>query len=115
MPRYARQAGSSRRRSRPCASPQTISFIVGTPDPADQALIDATDRALQLGIKAAHSGAKLGDIGAAVGNFARSEGYGILADRGGHGVGRAMREEPHVPSAHTIAITDDGPLILTAP
>lgn len=142
-----------------------ISFIVGTPDPADQALIDATDRALQLGIKAAHSGAKLGDIGAAVGNFARSEGYGILADHGGHGVGRAMHEEPHVPnesragrgmklrsglviaiepmliadgtdgyyhdedgwtlrtisraraahSEHTIAITDDGPLILTAP
>jgi methionyl aminopeptidase len=40
----------------------------------------------------------MGDIGHAIGRDARRAGFGILADHGGHGIGRAMHEEPHVPN-----------------
>ncbi len=80
-----------------------ISFTVGThPDPAvgaaDLALIDATRRALDAGIAAAVPGARLGDIGHAIGSVARAAGYGLMADHGGHGIGRTMHEEPFVPN-----------------
>ena len=76
-----------------------ISYVVGpaeAADPADLALIDTTERALYAGIAAARPGKTLGDIGAAVAGVARPAGYGMLADHGGHGVGRAMHEPPHV-------------------
>ncbi|MFC3997656.1 type I methionyl aminopeptidase [Nocardiopsis sediminis] len=73
-----------------------ITFTVGTPDPADEALIDATRRALEAGIAAARAGARLGDIGHAIAGVARGEGYGMTADHGGHGIGRIMHEAPHV-------------------
>ncbi|MEU6642152.1 type I methionyl aminopeptidase [Saccharomonospora sp. NPDC046836] len=75
-----------------------ISFVVGTPDPRDLELIATTERALMAGIGAAQPGNRLGDIGAAIGAIGRRAGYGLLADHGGHGVGRAMHEEPHVPN-----------------
>jgi methionyl aminopeptidase len=78
-----------------------ISYVVGpaeSADPADLALIDTTERALYAGIAAARPGNTLGDIGAAVAGVARPAGYGMLADHGGHGVGRAMHEQPHVPN-----------------
>lgn len=142
-----------------------ISFIVGTMDPVDQALIDATDAALARGIEAARIGNKMGDLAYAIGGEAKRAGYGILADHGGHGIGRTMHAEPPVPnigrpgrgiklveglviaiepmlilggkddyyhdddewtlrssngrraahSEHTVAITADGPLVLTLP
>jgi methionyl aminopeptidase len=76
-----------------------FSVVVGdTPDPGDLALVDATERALQAGIAAARPGARLGDIGHAIANAARRGGYGMLADHGGHGVGRTMHEAPFVPN-----------------
>lgn len=146
------------------AGDAAISFIVGTARAEDEALIDATERALAAGIAAAQPGKKLGSIGFAVAHVARGEGYGLLADHGGHGIGRVMHEDPHVPNEaragrglkmkpglviaiepmlhaggsddyrhdpdgwtlrttdgsraahveHTVAITADGPIILTA-
>jgi methionyl aminopeptidase len=75
-----------------------ISFITGHSDPADVALIDTTERALQAGIAAACVGQRLGDIGHAISSVARGAGYGLLSNHGGHGVGRAMHEPPHVPN-----------------
>lgn len=142
-----------------------VSFIVGKEDPIDKKLIEDTERALHAGIDAAQPGAKMGDVGHAIGSIGRSLGYGLLADHGGHGVGRSMHEDPLVPNEgrsgrgwklrpglvialepmfilggsddywtdpdgwtlrtahgaraahaeHTIAITEDGPVILTAP
>ncbi|UGU28333.1 type I methionyl aminopeptidase [Mycolicibacterium smegmatis] len=139
------------------------SFVVGTPRPADLALIEATDAALAAGIEAARPGNTLGDIGHAISATVRDAGYALLADHGGHGIGHTMHEAPHVPnvgrrgegmklrpglviaiepmliadgtedyvhdpdgwtlrtatgaraahSEHTVAITDDGPRILT--
>ena len=43
-------------------------------------------------------GNTLGDVGHAISSAARGAGYGLLADHGGHGIGRTMHEDPHVPN-----------------
>ncbi|WP_037577659.1 type I methionyl aminopeptidase [Phaeacidiphilus oryzae] len=75
-----------------------ISFTVGTPRPADLALIDATRRALEAGIAAARPGNRIGDISHAIGAVARAARCGMPADFGGHGIGRRMHEDPGVPN-----------------
>jgi methionyl aminopeptidase len=74
------------------------SFVIGTPRPQDATLIAATDAALAAGIAAVRPGNTLGDIGYAIEKVARGAGYGMLADHGGHGIGRTMHEDPHVPN-----------------
>jgi methionyl aminopeptidase len=141
-----------------------VSFTIGEPAEADARLIATTEAALAAGIAAAVPGGRLGDISAVIGKVGRAGGYGISTDLGGHGVGRTMHEDPHIPNngkagrglrlaaglviaiepwfmagggddiyvdddgwtiktgdgsraahaEHTIAITDDGPVILTA-
>ncbi|WP_422770522.1 type I methionyl aminopeptidase [Plantactinospora sp. WMMC1484] len=73
-----------------------LSVIVGTPDPADLKLIEATEVALEAAITAAQPGGRLGDVSAAIGEVARSYGYGVNGEFGGHGIGRTMHEAPHV-------------------
>src|SRR3954447_6340844 len=139
-----------------------LSVVVGTPRPEDLDLIDTTTRALEAGIAAARAGSRIGDISAAIASVAHKAGLGINTDFGGHGVGRTMHGDPHVPNngragrgyplkpglviaiepwflqstdvvftdadgwtlrsgdgsrgahmEHTIAITEDGPVILT--
>ncbi|WP_392755919.1 type I methionyl aminopeptidase [Streptomyces sp. LN590] len=142
-----------------------ITFTVGTPRPGDLDLIDATQQALDAGIAAAQVGSRIGDISHAIDTVARKAGCGMPADFGGHGIGRRMHEDPHVPNRgrpgrgfplrhglvlaiepmlmaggqntyrtdidgwtlrttdgsraahieHTVAITDQGPRILTLP
>ena len=75
-----------------------ISFVVGEADPADTDLVDATEEALRAGIAAAVDGNRLGDISHAIAEVARARGYGLLADHGGHGIGREMHEDPFVPN-----------------
>ncbi|MCW2720972.1 MAG: methionyl aminopeptidase [Pseudonocardiales bacterium] len=81
-----------------CADSAFSIVVGGDPDPRDLALIDATERALAAGIAAVRPGAKLGDVGHAIETIARRAGFGMLADHGGHGVGRSMHEAPHVPN-----------------
>jgi methionyl aminopeptidase len=142
-----------------------VTFTVGTPREEDDRLRQAAEDALAAGIAAAVPGARLGDVGAAIGTIGRGHGYGIPQGWGGHGVGRSMHEDPSVPNEgvpgrglrlraglviaiepmfmaggeddvvldddgwtirtvdgsrashaeHTIAITEDGPQILTLP
>jgi methionyl aminopeptidase len=75
-----------------------ISFTIGESLDGDAELIAATEAALMAGIAAALPGGKLGDISAAIGTIGRSGGYGISTDLGGHGVGRTMHEDPHIPN-----------------
>ena len=75
-----------------------ISFTVGTGRPADLALIAATQQALDAGIAAATVGHRIGDISHAIGAVAGAHGCGMPADFGGHGIGRRMHEDPHVPN-----------------
>ncbi|MFC4946314.1 type I methionyl aminopeptidase [Pseudonocardia sp. GCM10023141] len=76
-----------------------FSMVVGeTADKIDVALIAATEAALAAGIAAAGPRARLGDIAGAIGAVGRASGFGMLADHGGHGLGRTMHEDPHVPN-----------------
>ncbi|MFF0540989.1 type I methionyl aminopeptidase [Streptomyces coelicoflavus] len=80
------------------AGDSALSFVVGTPRPADLALIETAERALDAGIGAAVVGNRIGDIAHAIGTVCRSAGYGIMEDFGGHGIGRHMHEDPGVPN-----------------
>lgn len=73
-----------------------LSVVVGTPDPADLRLIEATEQALQAGIAAARPGNHIGDISAAIGGTARRYGLSVNTQFGGHGLGRTMHEAPHI-------------------
>lgn len=84
-------------------SDSALSFVVGTPregalGEADRKLIETTERALEAGIAAAQPGKKVGDISAAIADVAHAAGYTVNTDFGGHGVGRTMHGEPHVPN-----------------
>jgi methionyl aminopeptidase len=61
-------------------------------------LISATRAALAAGMRAAQPGATLRDVGAAVQRAARHRGYEVFRELTGHGIGRAMHEEPTVPN-----------------
>ena len=69
---------------------------VGTIEPDAQRLIDAADRALVAAVAAMLPGGHLGDVGAAVESVVNAAGYGSPRDYCGHGIGRAMHEEPDV-------------------
>jgi methionyl aminopeptidase len=139
-----------------------VSFVVGTPRDEDLRLIDTTQRALDAAIAAATVDHRIGDISHAIAQVAHGDGYDINTDFGGHGVGRLMHGDPHIPndgkpgrgyplraglvvalepwlladtdelvtdpdgwtlrsadgsrgahSEHTVAITEDGPIVLT--
>ena len=141
-------------------------LIVGSPDSVSaevRTLIEETRNALWEGLRAARAGNRLGDIGASVEAVAKERGYGVVREYVGHGIGRALHEDPSVPNygspgrgmklskgwviaiepmfnlgteetrtladgwtvvtadgqvsahwEHTVAITDDGPWVLTA-
>jgi methionyl aminopeptidase len=75
-----------------------VTFTVGRARPADRELIDATRRALDAGIAAAVPGNRIGDISHAIGAVALAARCGMPADFGGHGIGRRMHEDPHLPN-----------------
>ena len=71
---------------------------IGTVSPAAQALMRTTKEALERAIAACTPGKRLGDIGWAVQSHAERNGYSVVRQFVGHGIGRAMHEEPHVPN-----------------
>lgn len=75
-----------------------ITVPVGKADAESMKLIKVTREALQIGIKAAQPGNKIGDIGHAVSTFVRAQGFSIVEVLCGHGVGYAVHEEPLIPN-----------------
>lgn len=75
-----------------------LSVVVGTPRPQDLKIIETTERALEAGIAAARPGNKLGDVSAAIAQVCKGAGYRVNTQFGGHGVGRTMHGDPHVPN-----------------
>lgn len=71
-------------------------FYVGEPSEEWRALCECTRDCLKAAIEQAVPGNHLGDIGAAVQELAESNGYGVVRDYVGHGVGRVMHEDPEV-------------------
>jgi len=139
------------------------SVSVGTARDEDTRLIQATRDALDAAIDHMRPGTRLGTVSASIGEVAKQYGYPVNTQFGGHGLGRTMHEDPHVPNAgkarkgmllqtgttlalepwfcattdkivfdadgwtlrsadgsraahseHTVAVTEDGPLVLTA-
>jgi methionyl aminopeptidase len=79
-------------------SDSAVSVVVGQPREEDLRLIDITERALEAAIGVARPGGRVGDISAAIASVARAEGLSINTEFGGHGVGRTMHGEPHIPN-----------------
>lgn len=75
-----------------------VTVQVGTPRDDDQRLVDTVERALAAGIAQFRVGNKLGDVSYAIGHVAHEAGYAVNTQFGGHGVGRTMHGEPHVPN-----------------
>lgn len=73
-------------------------YAVGSISEAAQRLLTDTEAALHEGIRQARAGNRLGAIGHAVEASAAAHGYGIVREYGGHGIGRQMWEEPHIPN-----------------
>lgn len=73
-----------------------VTMGVGTITPQAQKLIDVTRQSLAEGIAAVKAGARVGDIGHAVQAHVEQNGFSVVRDLAGHGVGHAMHEEPTV-------------------
>ncbi len=71
-------------------------FFVGKISPEAERLIRITHEIMEAGIKAAQPWHFVGDIGAACGKYAHDNGYSVVTDLGGHGVGKAFHLEPFV-------------------
>lgn len=79
----------------------TITLGVGNVSPEARRLMGVTEGALKAGIAAARPGAKLGDVSAAIEQYAESRGYSVVREYTGHGIGRKMHEDPQVPNCTT--------------
>ncbi len=73
-----------------------ITVGVGETGTEAKQLIQTTESALKAGIAAARPGGRLGDISAAIQNYAESNGYSVVREYSGHGIGREMHEEPQI-------------------
>lgn len=73
-------------------------FAVGKISDEAKRLIDVTKQSFFEGIKYAVHGAKLGDVSAAIQEYVESNGYSVVRDLVGHGIGRNMHEDPNVPN-----------------
>lgn len=79
-------------------------FAVGKISAEKQKLIDVTKQSFFEGIKDLKAGARLGDIGARVQNYAEKHGFSVVRDLVGHGIGRNMHEDPSVPNYGTMGL-----------
>lgn len=73
------------------------SYAIGELSDQDQKLMDVTLKCLELGVEQAVSGNRLGDIGNAIQTYAEENGFSVVRDFVGHGIGKEMHEDPQVP------------------
>ncbi len=73
-------------------------FACGDVSPEAKRLMDTTRESLYEGIKAAVSGGRIGDIGYAIQRYVEREGYSVVRDFVGHGIGTRLHEAPEVPN-----------------
>ncbi|MBB3003607.1 MULTISPECIES: type I methionyl aminopeptidase [Paraburkholderia] len=71
-------------------------YLVGEVSPLAKRLVDVTYEAMWKGIRAVRPGATLGDVGHAIERHARRNGYAVVREYCGHGIGREMHEDPQV-------------------
>ena len=73
-------------------------FMVGKVSKEAQRLIEATKQAFFEGIKYAKPGYRLGDVCHAIGEYVHSQGFSVVREFQGHGIGRQMHEDPGIPN-----------------
>lgn len=73
-------------------------FAVGKISDKHKKLIEITEQCFFEAVKVIREGARLGDVGAAVQNLAESNGFSVVRDLVGHGIGKEMHEDPQVPN-----------------
>jgi methionyl aminopeptidase len=72
-------------------------FLVGNPSPKAKKLVDVTEECLRLGIAEVKPGAKIGDIGAAIQEYAEAQGFSVVRDFVGHGISNIFHTAPDIP------------------
>ncbi|WP_414563297.1 MULTISPECIES: type I methionyl aminopeptidase [unclassified Anabaena] len=72
-------------------------FFVGTPSPIAKKLVEVTEECRRLGIAEVKPGAKIGDIGAAIQEYAESQGFSVVRDFVGHGISNIFHTAPDIP------------------
>lgn len=87
-------------------------FTIGIGEISSKAqnLIESTKEALKRGIEQAQEGARIGDVSSAIQNYAENLGYGVVRQYVGHGIGRALHEDPQVPN---YGLPGRGPVLKT--
>lgn len=85
-----------------------FSMVVGSASPEVARLLAVTERALYVGIDQAVAGKRVGDVAAAIQHYVESQGFNVVRGYGGHGVGKTMHEDPHLPN---YGIPGKGPLL----
>ncbi|HEY33467.1 MAG TPA: type I methionyl aminopeptidase [Dehalococcoidia bacterium] len=78
-----------------------ITMGVGDVSPEAKRLMEVTEDALKAGVATARPGARLGDVSAAIEQYAESRGYSVVRQYSGHGIGRKLHEDPQVPNCTT--------------
>lgn len=79
-------------------SDSAYTYAVGEIAPEVKALLQHTEKSLYLGIEQAVAGNRIGDIGFAVQSYVEDKGYTVVRELVGHGLGKALHEEPEVPN-----------------
>lgn len=72
------------------------SYAIGELSEEDQKLMEVTEKAMYLGIEQAIEGNRLGDIGHAIQSYVEANGFSVVRDFVGHGIGKSMHEDPQV-------------------
>ena len=85
-----------------------VTVLVGEGTPEKRKLVDVTKQALCVGIQHLRPGRRLGEVSHAIQTYIEGEGFGVVREYCGHGVGRSMHEEPQVPNYGS---PESGPLL----
>lgn len=72
-------------------------FFVGTPSPLAKKLVEVTEECMMRGIAEVKPGARVGDIGAAIQEYAESNGFSVVRDFVGHGISKIFHTAPQIP------------------
>jgi len=73
-----------------------VTMVAGKTSPEAEGLLAATRRAMEIGLDASVPGNRLGDIGHAIQSYVEAQGYSVVREYCGHGIGRAFHEDPQV-------------------
>lgn len=75
----------------------SATFLIGQVSPEARHVVDVSRRCRDAGIAVIRDGLRLGDLGATIEELAKREGCSVVTEFGGHGIGREMHMDPHVP------------------